>query len=132
MADEIRLAFDTDAITEERNADEKFRFAFSVEGLRATTRVMHTLAWLINFRAFLDGELTELHVRRHSRLPKDRPPESTNLALLDSDTKDLVLASQHLHARVERLEREWRAQYEMRPPAVHRLRERLERSYSAV
>ncbi len=129
LSDRVRQSFDIGPAHDVARYSNRFRLALSVEGLRATTRVMHSLAWLLNFRAFLDGELSELQVRRHSRLPKDRAPEQENLMMLEARTQALIAQTQQLHERVARLDKVWRAQFDMQPPAVHRLRERLQSSF---
>ena len=54
LADEVRTAF-VPAATELMPIDLPLRRALECEGLKATTRIMHVLAWLLNHRAFLAG-----------------------------------------------------------------------------
>lgn len=125
LADEVRSIFDLTPVREAGDQADRLRLALSVEGLRTTTRVMHALAWLLNHRAFYAGELSEFQLRRHSRLPPDREPETANLDLLAAEICTLVLHSQALHQRIARLDAAWRERYEMQPAAILRLRERL-------
>lgn len=125
LADEARSIFDLAPIRETGERADRLRLALSVEGLRTTTRVMHTLAWLLNHRAFYAGELSEFQLRRHSKLPPDREPEPANLDLLEPEARALVAHSQKLHQRIARLDAAWRGRYEMQPAAILRLRERL-------
>ena len=98
--------------------------ALSCEGLRATTRTMHCLAWLLTHRAYFAGEMSEFQLRRHGRLPAATPPGE--LAALPEDAAQLVRLSERLFARVERLERAWRRDGRGQgPSAIERLRERL-------
>ena len=98
--------------------------ALACEGLRATTRTMHCLAWLLNHRAYFAGEISEFQLRRHGRLPA--ATASDNPALLPLEAAQLVRLSERLFARVERLEKAWRGEgTEIRPSAVERLCERL-------
>jgi regulator of CtrA degradation len=89
---------------------------------------MHVLAWLLNQRAYFAGELTEFQLRRHSKLPADRPAEEANLIRMEAPTRALIRETQQLHARITRLDGAWRDRFEMRPAAIHRLQERLGRS----
>ena len=128
LADDVRQAFDLGI---SQNIDEETdltRLALSVEGLRTTTRVMHVLAWLLNQRAYFAGELTEFQLRRHSRLPADRPSEEENLARLEEPTRQLIRETEQLHARITRLDMAWRERFAMQPAAIHRLQARLGRA----
>lgn len=132
LADDVRATFDLSQRDIPAGEDDVARIALSVEGLRTTTRVMHVLAWLLNRRAFFDGEMSEFQLRRHGRLPEDRPADPENLRWLDPDIRHLVRASESLHARIARLDDAWNQGFAMYPPAVLRLRERLVRSVGAA
>ncbi len=129
LADELRgrFAFPQDAgVGAGRDAfDDEARIALSCEGLRATTRTMHCLAWLLNHRAFFAGEISEFQLRRHGRLPAALPDSDT--AALPPEAARLVGESERLYARIVRLERAWRAPDGGLPrlEAVERLRQRL-------
>lgn len=125
LADEVRQVFDLHPVRETGQEADDLRLALSVEGLRTTTRVMHVLAWLLNHRAYFAEELTEFQLRRHSKLPPDRPAERDNLALLQPETCELIIQSENLHARISRLDTAWRDRFEMRPAAILRLQQRL-------
>ncbi|RPF71923.1 DUF1465 family protein [Aurantiacibacter spongiae] len=102
------------------------RVAMSCEALRTTTRMMHAIAWLLNQRAYHSGQITEFQLRRHGRLPPAQPEgDPRQLAMLDGEMRALVDRTRALYARVERLDRAWRARFAMQPSAVHRLRDRL-------
>ena len=122
LADELRTRFGGDFSMAE---DCAARVALSCEGLRATTRTMHCLAWLLNHRAFFAGEISEFQLRRHGRLPARSP--SGDLSLVPEDAARLVRMSERLFTRIERLEAAWRrgGAEEGGPTAIERLRERL-------
>ena len=126
LADEVRSAFDSARREGEKlGADDLARVALSCEALRTTTRVMHSLAWLLNHRAYFAGELSEIQLRRHGRLVRSVPPsDSDNCALLTPAMFGLVRESERIYARIERLERAWRGTTDS-PSAIERLRERL-------
>ena len=122
LADELRARFGGDFSIGE---DCAARVALSCEGLRATTRTMHCLAWLLNHRAYFAGEISEFQLRRHGRLPA--PSASGDLAMVPDDAARLVRMSERLFARIERLEAAWRRGDAMHdgPSAIERLRQRL-------
>src|SRR6187549_2215920 len=73
LADQVRAAFDLSGRLTAVSGDEDLaRIALSCEALRTTTRIMHAIAWLLNQRAYLAGELSEFQLRRHGRLPPAR------------------------------------------------------------
>lgn len=127
LADEVRDAFDMSGrIGRLAENEDLARIALSCEALRATTRMMHTIAWLLNQRAFFHGELSEFQLKRHGRLPKDKTiADSENHALLDPALRELIGRTQRFHARIARLDNAWRDGFSSHPGAVHRLRERL-------
>ena len=127
LADEVRAAFDLSGRLDPTVRDEDLaRIALSCEALRTTTRVMHAIAWLINQRAYFKGDLSELQLRRHGRLPTDKSrPDPDNLALIDPDTRALIVTSERFYSRIERLDRSWHQRYEVSAGAIQRLRERL-------
>ena len=120
LADELRARFAVRDVSAETGYP-----ALSCEGLRATTRTMHCLAWLLNTRAYFAGELSEFQLRRHGRLPAALP--ASDPSTLPPDAARLVVESERLYARIMRLERAWRRRDETvpGPSAIERLRERL-------
>ncbi|MEP2234122.1 MAG: DUF1465 family protein [Alteripontixanthobacter sp.] len=127
LADEVRAAFALQPPSEREQVsqDDPLRLARSEEGLRTTTRMMHVLAWLLNQRAYLAGDMTEFQLRRHGALPEDRPSDPDMVMLLDITAQELVEETEAMHSRIHRLDRAWRERFEMQPPAIMRLRERL-------
>lgn len=119
LADDVRAAFagSIEEAAAARPRDAMARLALSSEGLKTTTRMMHVLAWLLNQRAFFSGELSERQVRLHGSLPADREAEEEQLALLDPETRALILETEALHRRIARLDAAWRQDFEMASPA---------------
>jgi regulator of CtrA degradation len=134
LADEARAIFSMSGRLEALGKDEDLaRVALSCEALRTTTRMMHAVAWLLNQRAFLAGELSEFQLRRHGRLPPpQKPTDRSNLAYLSPETRDLVEETERFYARIERLDNAWRDRFEMYPAAIHRLRDRLGQAVGAL
>lgn len=127
LADEVRGAFDLSGRLEDASVDEDLaRIALSCEALRTTTRMMHVIAWLLNQRAFFKGEITQLQLRRHGRLPARRAhSDPGQLMLLDPELRGLVATTERLYARIERLDGAWQDNFRVQPTAIMQLRERL-------
>jgi regulator of CtrA degradation len=127
LADEVRAAFDLSGRLDRASENEDLaRIAMSCEALRTTTRMMHVIAWLLNQRAYFNGELSELQLRRHGRLPaKTARSDPEQLTLLDPEIRGVVLTTERLYARIERLDRTWQDNFRLEPTALNRLRERL-------
>ncbi|GMN13742.1 DUF1465 family protein [Altererythrobacter sp. MTPC7] len=132
LADDVRAAFDLAPAKETGLPRDHWRIALSAEGLKATTRVMHVLAWLLNQRAYLKGDMTEFQLKRTGQLPPDRAPDSESLMMLEPMTRELIVDTQRLHTRVARLDAAWRAENGGEGSAVHRLRERLGRAVEGL
>jgi len=127
LSDDVRHRFALSGRMEQAGEDEDLaRVALSCEGLRATTRMMHALAWLLNHRAYFMGELSEFQLRRYGRMTADAGrSDPDQLRLLDGETRELVAATERFYARLQRLDRSWRQQESQGPSAIARLRERL-------
>jgi regulator of CtrA degradation len=131
LSDEVRARFE-----QARNhnagsgADDLTRVALSCEALRATTRLLHCLAWLLNHRSFCAGEVTELQLRLHCPLVVPVPAsDPDNDALLPDAMVELIRESERFYDRIVRLENAWRTK-PAGPGAIHGLRERLTRAVS--
>jgi regulator of CtrA degradation len=129
LADEVRSVFALGMGEPATDTSDQLRLALSSEGLRARTRVMHILAWLLNQRAFFAGELNEAQLRRHGRLPDDRPSRPEDLELLEHGTRDLIDDTIRLHRRIARLDQAWVERFDLQP-VVHNMHERLGRALS--
>ena len=116
-----------------RAFEQPLRRALECEGLKTTTRIMHVLAWLLNHRAFLAGQMTDAQWKRHAILPPDRAPSAEMMDLLNLHTQALVAQTQRLHARVARLDREYRARrlapYRSGEPSIGTINQRLDRHF---
>ena len=127
LSDEVRAAFDLSGRLEAAHGDEDAtRVALSCEALRTTTRMMHAIAWLLNHRSFLAGELSEFQLRRHGRLSPDFPAsDPARLNLLEPTICDLILTTEAFYARLLRIDRGFRERDMSQPSALERLRERF-------
>lgn len=123
LADEARAAFDLRGRDHDCEGGDSARIALSIEGLRTTTRLMNLLAWLLNQRAFLAGELSEGQVRRNGALAQDRRSDPVQMDRLELATRALVRESERLYARAERLDAQLRSDAESGP--ARELQDRL-------
>jgi regulator of CtrA degradation len=91
--------------------------------------MMHSLAWLLNHRAFFMGELSEFQLQRHGRLTTEYPgADPDRVAMLDTETQALIAATERFYERLARLDHGWRPQGDDSPSAIARLRDRLNRA----
>ena len=132
LADEVRANFDFVTADDCQLQSDREKLALSVEGLRSTTRMMHVLAWLLNQRAYFSGDLSETQLRRHGELPADRPADPEQVALLDEQTRELVVLTEQMHARIARLDQAWRDGFEVHIPSVRQMRGRLEEAVGSL
>lgn len=107
LADEARAYFD-DAGKGDREALQPLeRVQFSCESLRVTTRLMHTVSWLLNRKAVASGELTaEEALRPERRLGRagDAFCDEETMQALPPRARDIIEASRDLYDRVKRLD----------------------------
>ncbi|WP_298199659.1 DUF1465 family protein [Novosphingobium sp.] len=130
LSDEVRAAFDLTpgAANDTRDDGDTARIALSCEALRTTTRMMHSVAWLINHRAYFRQEISEFQLRRYGRISPSLPDAAPDrLALLPPAVQELIRATERFYARLVRLDAGWRdrAPRTGETSAIQRLRERL-------
>ena len=100
--------------------------AVSCESLRTITRMMHALAWLLNYRAYFKGEVSEFQLRRYGNLSAEFfAPDSERLRLIGDERRELIRLTERFYERLQRLERGWRDSETPAPSAVARLHERI-------
>lgn len=135
LADEARAVFaapeSDDGLTLSGVAQDEVRLALSIEGLRTTSRVMHVLAWVLNQRAYLSGELTRKQLILHGALAGDRQSEPKNMAFLELSTRALIRDTERLHARAARLDAGQRARFSGTEAAIHQLQGRISQAFGA-
>jgi regulator of CtrA degradation len=129
LSDEVRGAFDLSGrIDRAEDGEDSAHVALSCEALRTTTRMMHAIAWLLNQRAYLAGELSEFQLRRHGRLSRDFPgAEPERMALIEPKVRELIAATEAFYARLLRIDGGMREREMKQPSAIDRLRQRLGR-----
>lgn len=125
LSDDVRAAFALSGRLGAAANEDEATVALSCEALRTTTRMMHSVAWLLNHRAFFAGELSEFQLRRHGKLAEFPEAEPQRLSLIDGETRALIQATERFHARLKRLDNGWREREANAPSAIAALRERL-------
>ena len=105
LADEVRSYFELSAQQQGLDTHDEVRIDMSCESLRVTTRLMHSIAWLLNQKAFFAGELSMTQLRGRSRsLGRCTSSDPFVVARLPGEAQMLVHETQHLLDRLVRLE----------------------------
>lgn len=126
LADTLRQAFTlSDRLEHGADPANDARLAGSAEALRATTRMMHALAWLLNQRAYCNGELSEMQLRRYGKLADFPDGDPERLAMLDPEARDLIRATERFHARLKRIDGGLRASELDAPSTIAGLRKQM-------
>lgn len=129
LADETHAYYDAAGKIERDVLDPRARVQFACEALKATTRLMHVIAWLATRRAIASGELAEGDPRSPERkLGESAGSDATVLGAMPTAARRLILAGIDLHERVGRLAAGIEAPITMASPA-RALFQRLERAF---
>ena len=105
LADEARHYFEEEAKQREPGLTSEERVEMSCESLRLTTRLMHSIAWLLNQKAYFAGELSYAQLRGQGRMMGDSTPSQPDIAgRLPEKARELIRGSEDLFARIKRLE----------------------------
>ena len=127
LADETRACFDRSL--DAGHLSPEISVAFSCESLKVTTRLMHSIAWLLNQKALRAGEITESEARNETNnlgyAPASDGPLVLQFPLL---TQALIGASEELYDRLQRLSEKMRATVP-RTSEPHAMRDRLRASF---
>jgi len=115
LADEARAYFErhhkNDSVAPE------LAIAFSCESLKVTTRLMHSIAWLLSEKAIYSGEVSEADLDNHDRnlgYAPESDPESVKT--LSAQAQYLVSESEVIYSRLQRINKQILSE---NPQAVH-------------
>lgn len=126
LSDEVRAQFDLSRRGDGSTGESEVQVALSCEALRTTTRMMHAIAWLLNHRAYLAGEMSEYRLRLHGRLSPDfQPSDPQRTALLPADVVELIAATENFYARLLRIDRRLFARTTTPAQGIDQIRARL-------
>jgi regulator of CtrA degradation len=127
LSDEIRSAFESSSRSNvARTEEDQALIALSCESLRTTARMMHGMAWLLNHRAYLRGEMSSFQLHRQGRLVREFPEADIDrLKMLPAEMGDLIRATEVFYARLVRLDNSWFPKVQAKAAPFDHLRERL-------
>lgn len=102
LADEARSYFDRDQMG--GNLSPEISVAFSCESLKVTTRLMHSIAWLLNQKALRAGELSQTEADSGERgLGYAPASDGFQVERFSVEAQSLIAASEDLYFRLQRL-----------------------------
>jgi regulator of CtrA degradation len=123
LADEARSYFDRDPLS--GGFAPEVSVAFSCESLKVTTRLMHSIAWLLNQKALRAGELSESEATSDVRdLGYAPASDDFQLGRFPEEAQLLIRASEDLYFRLQRVSTSMR-RLTIDAPVPHMLRDRL-------
>ena len=127
LADEARSYFDRDQMS--GNLSPEISVAFSCESLKVTTRLMHSIAWLLNQKAYRAGELSDSEIHSDVR-DLGYAPASDNFQVgrFSAEAQTLIAASEDLYFRLQRFSIKMRAP-SIETPEPHNMVERIRASF---
>lgn len=127
LADEVRAYFDRDPTA--NGLPLEVAVAFSCESLKVTTRLMHSIAWLLNQKAYRAGELSHDQANSDARdLGYAPATDDYQLARFPQEARELIAASEDLYFRLSRISTAMRY-ISPDAPAPHSLVERLRQAF---
>ncbi len=127
LADEARSYFDRDPVA--GGLEPAAAVAFSCESLKVTTRLMHSIAWLLNQKAYRAGELSQADIYSESRDLGYAPASDHFLAeRFPAEAREIIRASEELYFRLQRINAGLRSQNSEMPEPI-RLRQRLMQAF---
>jgi regulator of CtrA degradation len=103
LADEARFYFDHERMG--KTVPTRVAVAFSCESLKVTTRLMHSIAWLLHQKAIRNGEFSdEARDRGDCELGYAPASDDFDLPNFPEDAQTLIKASEELYYRLQRIE----------------------------
>lgn len=101
LADEARSYFDHVQLTGDLSPE--ISVAFSCESLKVTTRLMHSIAWLLNQKAVRAGELSQFEADSDVRdLGYAPASDGFQVERFPTEAQLLIAASEDLYSRLQR------------------------------
>lgn len=127
LADEARSYFDRDQLS--GNLSPEISVAFSCESLKVTTRLMHSIAWLLNQKALRAGELSQFDADSDARdLGYAPASDSGQVERFPREAQSLIAASEDLYFRLQRFNGKMRNQDDVMPEPLAMM-ERIRASF---
>ena len=108
LADEARSYFDRDHAN--GFSSPEISVAFSCESLKVTTRLMHSIAWLLNQKAIRAGEISRRDSFNDEReLGYSPASDGFQVQRFPEEAQALVVASEDLYFRLQRISEKMRS-----------------------
>ena len=127
LADEARSYFDRDQMG--GNLSPEISVAFSCESLKVTTRLMHSIAWLLNQKAYRAGEISQAEADSDSRTLGYAPAsDGYQVGRFPEEAQALIAASEDLYFRLQRFSNKMR-ESAVDVPEPHHMVERIRASF---
>jgi regulator of CtrA degradation len=126
LADEVRFYFD------HKRADDmvptRVAVSFSCESLKVTTRLMHSIAWLLHQKAIRNGEISAGDNNAAAELGYAPASADYDLANFPEDAQVLIKASEDLYYRLQRIDSRMR-RISITHPVPHVLVDRIRAAF---
>ncbi len=126
LADEARSYFDRAGLNDRSSLDPTARVIFSCEALKVTTRLMHSVAWLLAQRTTASSEMAQCVT---ARLGRATTTDATTLAGLPFEAQHIIGMSEDLYGRIARLDDQMQASTRGTVSPAHSLLRELERAF---
>lgn len=127
LADEARSYFDRDPVA--GGLSPAASVAFSCESLKVTTRLMHSIAWLLNQKAVRAGEISAADMDGEARQLGYAPASDHMLAeQFPDDARAIIRTSEDLYYRLQRVSEAMRARFVPLPEPI-RLRQQIMQAF---
>jgi regulator of CtrA degradation len=102
LADEARSYFDGIGLSDRSDLDPTTRVIFSCEALKVTTRLMHSVAWLLSHRSAQSESLRQR--MGPVRLGSATHTDAMTRAKLPQEAQRVIAASEDIYDRIARID----------------------------
>ena len=127
LADEARSYFDRDPTA--NGLPIEVAVAFSCESLKVTTRLMHSIAWLLHQKALRAGEVAPADMSSDMRdLGYAPATDDHQMHRFPSEAQELIAASEDLYFRIARISSAMRYTQPY-APTPHAMVERIRQAF---
>lgn len=128
LADEARAYFERHH--ENDTIAPELAVSFSCESLKVTTRLMHSIAWVLSEKAIHSGEIEESQLANHDRELGYAPASDQRLVdTLPTQAQYLVSESEVIYERLQRLSAQIRLEPVQAKPYQHAMLDRLQQAF---
>ncbi len=127
LADEARFYFDHERMG--KTVPTRIAVAFSCESLKVTTRLMHSIAWLLHQKAIRNGEFSgEAGGNHDCAIGYAQASDDFDFPNFPEEAQALIKASEELYYRLQRIDSRMR-KIPFAYPVPHALVERIRAAF---